>query len=104
ALRLPDLEAGILKLQRAVELGDTQPSSPRLRLAEALLARGRLDEAEEHFREVLRHEPNNPRARLGLGRLAVFRDDFAGSLEPLRAARGSPYPRKAPPQPLAEGD
>ena len=41
------------KLRRAVELCGDSPPTPRLRLAEWLLSRGRLDEAEAEFRSGL---------------------------------------------------
>src|SRR5262249_30843390 len=52
--------AGLGSLERAVELSGDLPA-PRLRLGEALLEQGRLDEAERHFRHVLEREPTNAR-------------------------------------------
>jgi tetratricopeptide (TPR) repeat protein len=101
-LLLTDLDRGIDKVRRAVELSGPSRPAPRLRLAEALLARGRPDEAESEFRHVLDHEPDNPRALLGLGRLLVRRDDLAGSLPYLRAARDGPFTHKAATHLLAE--
>jgi tetratricopeptide (TPR) repeat protein len=68
--------------ERAVErCRRDDPLAVRLRLAEALLERGRLDEAGGHLQQVLDLEPDNLRARLGLGRLAVLRDSWPQALE-----------------------
>jgi tetratricopeptide (TPR) repeat protein len=71
--------AGLRSLERAVEQSGDVPA-PRLRLGEALLEQGRLDEAEGHFRRVLERDPKNPRALLGLGQVAHFRGDLKASL------------------------
>jgi tetratricopeptide (TPR) repeat protein len=66
-------------------------SVPRLVLAEVLLDKGRLEEAEAQFRAVLEREPGNARAHLGLGRLALARGDLEGAREHLsRSALGAP--------------
>ena len=93
-LILTDPDAGLRRLQRAVELCDNKPLAPRLRLAETLLAQGRLDEAEEQLRRARAAEPGHPRVRLALGRLAYQRDDLAGSRNHLQAAADSPFGRK----------
>jgi tetratricopeptide (TPR) repeat protein len=67
----------------------------RLPLAETLLAEGRLDEAEQHFRAALRHDSANPRTHLGLARLAFARGRWAESLASLQAAAASPFTQKA---------
>src|SRR5205814_2365769 len=61
-----------------------------MQLAEALLERGNLDEAEELFRE----EANQPRAALGLGLIAVARGDAALASKYLAVARTSQFARK----------
>jgi tetratricopeptide (TPR) repeat protein len=91
---LNDPEA-IPTLQRAVDLDPQPPDSVRLHLAEALLAQGRLDEAEQHFRAALRHDAANPRTHLGLARLAFARGRFAESLASLQHAAASPFTQKA---------
>ena len=74
-----DPESAILKLQRAVQLcGDTV--AVRACLAEALLGQDYLDEAEGHFRLILQRHANDPRALLGLSRLAYQRGKFQESL------------------------
>jgi tetratricopeptide (TPR) repeat protein len=77
-----DPSAGLHCLERAVEQSGDVPA-PRLRLGEALLERGHLDEAEGHFRRVLERDPKNPRALLGLGQVAHFRGDLKTSLDHL---------------------
>jgi len=78
-----DNEACISVLQRAIPLcGNVQV--PRLKLGEVLSAEGRLDEAEEQFRAVLRFEPKNPRAELGLGRVAHARGQWLEGQRHLR--------------------
>ncbi len=101
-LLLGDADAGVEKLRRAVALFKPTDGAPRLRLADALVAQGRPDEAERLYREVLDHDADNPRAQLGLGRLAVLRGDPGESLQYLKAARASPAARKAAGQLLAE--
>ena len=77
------------KLRRAVELCGDQPPTPRLRLAEWLLSRGRLEEAEEEFNRSLAAIPDDPWARLGLARAALERGDPAAAL-----ARLDEHPRQ----------
>jgi tetratricopeptide (TPR) repeat protein len=89
-----DPDAGIACLERAVERCGDVPPAPRLRLAEALLDRGRLDEAERQLRQSLAREPNNLRGRLGLGRLAFLREDWRGAVEQLATCAGDEHARK----------
>ncbi|MGI8605232.1 MAG: tetratricopeptide repeat protein [Verrucomicrobiales bacterium] len=97
ALSLADLnpDAAVPLLARAAELTGAALHAPRCRLAEFLLERDRLDEAASAFQQVLRHFPNEARAFLGLGRIALSRGDAAGSVEWLeRAAAGAPRVRE----------
>ncbi len=89
-LLLSDPERGLALLERAVALGGDE-TAPRLRLGEELLARGRLDEAERHFRRALERQPGHARALLGLGGVAFQRGELRASREYLvRAAAGAP--------------
>jgi tetratricopeptide (TPR) repeat protein len=71
-----DPDASIRKLRRAVDLCNDVPDAPRLRLGEALLGQGRFEEAQEQFQQLLRRDPANARAHLGLGRLGFLRGDL----------------------------
>jgi tetratricopeptide (TPR) repeat protein len=90
-----DPETALARLRRAVEVCGNAPDAPRLTLAELLLQRGRLDEAERHFRGVLEASPDNARAHLGMSRLACAREALADSLWHLDRATGDPHTRKA---------
>jgi tetratricopeptide (TPR) repeat protein len=85
----------IPKLQRAVDMDPNPPDSARLDLAEALVAQGRLDDAEHHLRAVLRHDSADPGAHLGLARLAFARGRMSESLASLQRAADSPFTQKA---------
>jgi tetratricopeptide (TPR) repeat protein len=87
---LSDPEAALSLLRRAAALA-SDSSVPRLHLAELLVNQGHPDEAAAEFRKVLRKEPDNPRAHLGLGRLLYQQGDLEGSLKHLqRAAEAVP--------------
>jgi cytochrome c-type biogenesis protein CcmH/NrfG len=80
-LVMTDPAAGIPCLERACARPGADEIAPRLRLAEVLLEQGRLDEAQVHLDDVLRREPDNCRARLGLGRLALLRGQWQTALD-----------------------
>jgi tetratricopeptide (TPR) repeat protein len=93
-----DWDAALPHLRRAAELSagrdDEYSTAARLQLAEALLTLGRLDEAEPLFHEALAKEPGNPRANLGLGQLALARDDLNNALVHLTRSALSPFAAK----------
>jgi protein O-GlcNAc transferase len=91
----PDPTAAIEQFQRAVELGGDVPDVLRLRLGEALLGQDRLEESEQQFQRVLKLNPANARAQLGLARLAVRRGDPETSRKYLERAVVDPHTRKA---------
>jgi tetratricopeptide (TPR) repeat protein len=63
-------EAAVASFRRAAKLcGDL--ATPHLRYGEALVERGQLKEASEEFETVLKREPANARALLGMGRVAL---------------------------------
>lgn len=66
--------AAVTNLAQAVRLFPGTPPAPRLRLGDALLGLGRLDEAETQYRAVWQHNTNSPAAALGLAKLANTRD------------------------------
>jgi tetratricopeptide (TPR) repeat protein len=96
-----DQEAALSPLRRSVQLCGPHPV-PRLRLGEVLLERGEVDEAEVLFRDALERDWGiardagakglmEARAHLGLGRVALERNDADGALEHLRrAVAGAP--------------
>jgi tetratricopeptide (TPR) repeat protein len=69
-------------------------SALRLRLAEALLERQQLDEAEKLFREEWQRESGQPRTAFGLGLIALARNDARAAEEFLTVARASPTARR----------
>jgi Flp pilus assembly protein TadD len=92
-----DPDNAVAWLRLAVEAADSRPKyrfATRMRLAEALLERGQLDEAESIFREEDRRQPKQPRVALGLGMSAVMRGNYAEAIPYLTAARESPWARK----------
>jgi len=58
----------------------------RIRLADVLLKTNRLDESESIYREVSNSDPKNPYALLGLARVAIAREDWAGARQYLEGA------------------
>jgi tetratricopeptide (TPR) repeat protein len=92
-----DREEALRLLERAVERAEAVGESnevPRLLLAENLLALGRLDEAEAHFRHVQKRQPNDLRLHWGLGQLAAARQDWAASRDHLLLCLESPAAQK----------
>lgn len=94
SLLLSDPDAGITSLQRAADLCGGEPLAPRLRLAETLLNQGRLDKAKHHLEQAQRADPDNPRAQLGLGRLAVLRGQWDAALEHLEPCTSDVHARR----------
>jgi len=66
-------------------------SAARLRLAEALLERGELDEAERLFSGEVRENPRNPRGHFGLGTVAGTRGDHRAAIGYLAGVANSPF-------------
>jgi tetratricopeptide (TPR) repeat protein len=83
-LRQDHPEKAITKFQRAVELNRPQSDIPRLRFAQFLAERGKLREAEGHFQELLRSNPNHGPALLGLARLSFTEGRLQESTEYLK--------------------
>jgi HemY protein len=95
ALEGVDPAAALPYLRRAADRAGAGPDTPRLRLAEALLGQGRLDEAAEQFRQALARDPDNARAHLGLARVAQARGDGEDALAHVNRAAAGPSSRKA---------
>jgi tetratricopeptide (TPR) repeat protein len=101
AVRRSDPESAIAHLRRAVAAG-TEHKEPRFLLAELLVQCGQLEEAETLFRALLRQEPGNSRANLGLAQIAFERGDLSVCQEHLQQATDDPHSRKAAHTFLAE--
>jgi tetratricopeptide (TPR) repeat protein len=87
-----DPDAALPVLQHSIDLCGEEPVAPRLQLAEMLVERGRLDEAERYFLQVHARDPEDGRACLGLGRVALARGKLPESLSYLqRSAVQAPH-------------
>ncbi len=84
-------ERALPPLRRAAAL--SREPAVRLRLAEVLLDRGQVDEAEDLFRQVGRADADNARVEFGLARVARARGDPAGCLKRLQQAADLPRTR-----------
>jgi tetratricopeptide (TPR) repeat protein len=90
-------EKPITWLREAVAKADPRSedgSAMALQLAEALLERGDVAEAERLFHEELGRDPNSRRAAFGMGLVAAARGDRPAALKFFTIARDSPYARK----------
>jgi tetratricopeptide (TPR) repeat protein len=87
--------AAIDLLRRAAEFCPDSLPGPRLRVAELLLEQGYYGEAESYLRQALGRDPADPRAHLGLGRLAQLRGDWEESVRHLERSALSPFAQKA---------
>lgn len=58
-------------VEKAADILDEQSYAPRLRLANILSEESLLDRAKPHYEKILQSYPDNPMAKLGLGRLAM---------------------------------
>src|SRR5262249_53621882 len=83
-LALTDPAAALMKLRRATDLDGAV--AIRLQFAELLLAQNQGDEAAEQFRSILDRDPPNPRAHLGLARVALLRGELPQAQEQLQPA------------------
>lgn len=94
--RQPDRALPLLRqaVRAAASSSPQQLSNYRLPLAETLLERGELDEAEQLFRTEQRDKPSNPRAAFGLGLIAAQRGDTRTAVELLTIAKASPFAQK----------
>jgi tetratricopeptide (TPR) repeat protein len=92
----PDNDLGLLR--QAAELAVSSWPEHRaevcLQLAEALLERRKLDEAEALFRDEWQRRPGHPRTALGLGTIALARGDLQAAAEFFQTAHTSRFARK----------
>lgn len=90
-----DPDASLSCLRCAAGLARSEPAVS-LRLAGVLAALGQNEEAEGLFQAVLKSDPDNARAHLGLARLLYDRGDTDASLRELQAClRQAPWVRSA---------
>jgi tetratricopeptide (TPR) repeat protein len=92
-LALTDPAPALVKLRRAADLAGAV--AIRLQLAELLLAQNQADEAAEQFHSILERDPPNPRAHLGLARVALLRGNLPEAQEHLQPAVASRFTQKA---------
>ncbi len=88
-------EAARPRLEQAVALCGDAYDAPRMRLGDVLVGLGRLDEAESHFRLLLKNDPRHSRALLGLARVALQRGNARAALVSLGQPLKDPRTRKA---------
>jgi tetratricopeptide (TPR) repeat protein len=93
-LVLIDPDAGLDCLQRAAAKAPDDRPEPRLRLAEALLDRGQVTEAEATVQPIVERRPSEPRAGLLLTRTATYREDWAAVLARSEPIRNDPTARR----------
>jgi tetratricopeptide (TPR) repeat protein len=94
--QLPDNPAAAaVSFEQAIRLFPAGDIVPRLRLADTLLALGRSEEAETHYRTIVQAQPNCARARLGLGKVCNARGQNAEAAGFLEGALEDPSTRKA---------
>lgn len=82
-----DPKEGIDDFRRAADRSGVDRTM-RLRLGEAILEQGRFEDAKVLFLEVARRDPDEPRAQLGLGRVAFAQGDAQASVAHLQKCLG----------------
>jgi tetratricopeptide (TPR) repeat protein len=75
-----DSEAAVEEFLRAVQLDQSGTDAVSLRLADLLLEQGRYEEAAQHYQSVVASHADDPRAQLGLGRIAMARGAWSESV------------------------
>jgi tetratricopeptide (TPR) repeat protein len=93
-LVLSDPDAGLACLERAAAKAPPERTEPRLRLAEVLLDRGRVAEAEALAGPIADRWPEDPRAGVVLARAAADRGDWAAVLARTDPVRHDPAARR----------
>jgi tetratricopeptide (TPR) repeat protein len=93
-LVLFDPDAGLACLERAAAKSRPEVPEPKLRLAEVLLDRGRVEDAEAAARPVGDRWPDDPRAAIVLARAAAERGDWAAVLARTEPVRDDPLARR----------
>lgn len=88
-LEQPD--AAITNLLRAAELAGSQTDAPRFRLVQALVERGRHEEAMKHLQMLLAANPAHAGARLQLGRIQLARSELRNAVETIKPCLTNAY-------------
>jgi len=89
-----DAPAGLACLQRAAARCSDRQLVPKLRLVEALLGTGALDEAERHLQGVPRRTEYLPWIQFCEGRLALLRQQWRPAVEHLTECVNGPHARR----------
>jgi tetratricopeptide (TPR) repeat protein len=90
----PNPDKALPILERSIRLAPPDWPAPRLRLADQLLALGRLDDAAKEYDQVLAGNRNNNGGKFGLAQVAVARQQYQAALPYLEALAGDPHLRK----------
>jgi tetratricopeptide (TPR) repeat protein len=92
-----DRQGAVSYFQRAADRARTKgetTTAPALSLADTLLELGRIDDAERVYHQVLAHDSEEPRAHLGMGRVAFAREDWETSRSHLLRCINNPFAQK----------
>jgi len=84
-------DASLTNLARAADLAGGQVDAPRVRLAQALVERGRTDEAATHLQSLLAASPAHPAARLEMARVLLARNELERAAESLAPCATNAY-------------
>lgn len=90
-----DPETAIANLARAVAMIPATNDAPRLRLATALVERGRLPEAGRELETLLASNPGHPAARVELARVKLAGNDAAAAENLLQPALTNVFTARA---------
>ncbi|MDG1890911.1 MAG: tetratricopeptide repeat protein [Verrucomicrobiota bacterium] len=93
---LPDnIPEAVARITLAADALDTISYAPRLRLANILSGDGRMQEAAPHYENILQKYPENPMAKLGLGRVESANGELIKARKLFEACRDHPFTKKA---------
>lgn len=86
-----DPEAGLANLARAVAVPTATNDAPRVRLVQALVERGRFEDARPHLDVLLARLPNHAAARLELARIQLAGQQVTAAAESLAPCLTNPH-------------
>ena len=91
-LQLQDqFETALTNLARAAQLAGSDPDAPRLRLAQALVERARIDAAAQQLQILLAANSNQAAARLEMARIHLAREELPHAVELLQPCFTNTY-------------